>query len=229
MTRGEAAIALEVITAKVLLHQLEVYVLIDHGSTHSFISSRMTSHMHIKHDTLDLRVNVHTPIGEVLVVEKVYRDRLIKMGDAELYVNLIILPFLEFDIILGMDWLSRHHAKVDCYTKEIIIDSPGQTRVMFCGDLQMVQSCLISTISVFKMIRKGCEAYLAHLVDMTSNSGKFEDIPVVKEFQYIFLEYLSGMPPDRDIEFSIEVALDTTPIFNAPYRMAPVELKKLKT
>ena len=64
-----------------------------------------------------------------------------------------------------MDWLTRHHAKVDCYTKEVIIESPGQERVIFQGERKMIHSCLISAMSAFKMIRKGCEAYLAHVVE----------------------------------------------------------------
>ena len=131
LTRGEAEAAPEVITGKVLLYQLEVYVLIDPGSTHSFISSKMTSHLHKSQEILDLKVNVHTPLGEVEVVDRVYRDYPVQIGNTELKADLIVLPFQEFDIILGMDWLTRHHAKVDCYTKEVIIESPGQERVIF--------------------------------------------------------------------------------------------------
>ena len=113
LTRGEVEAAPEVITGKVLLCQLEVYVLIDPGSTHSFISSKMTSHLHKSQEILDLKVNVHTPLGEVEVVDRVYRDYPVQIGNTELKADLIVLPFQEFDIILGMDWLTRHHAKVD--------------------------------------------------------------------------------------------------------------------
>ena len=228
LTIGEAEAAPEVITGKVLLYQLEAYVLIDPGSTHSFISSRMTSHLRKSHKILDLKVNVHTPLGEVEVVDRVYRDCPIQIGNTELKADLIILPFQEFDIILGMDWLTRHHAKVDCYTKEVIIESPGQERVVFQGKSKMIHSCLISAISAFKMIRKGCEAYLAHVVDTNTNPTKLEDIPIVREFPDVFPDDLPGMPPDRDIEFNIDTIPGTTPISIPPYRMAPVELKELK-
>ncbi|XP_074336882.1 uncharacterized protein LOC141674054 [Apium graveolens] len=228
LTRDEAATAPEVITGKVLFNNLEVCVLIDPGSTHSFISSKMTSHMHKNPDTLDYKVNVYTPLGEVVVVDRIYRDGFIQISEAKLHADLIVLSFREFDIILGMDWLSKHRAKVDCYTKEVVIDSPGQNRVLFCGDRQMIPSCLVSALKAFKMIRNGCDAYLAHAVDNNATTSKFEDIPVVKEFLEVFPEELPGMPLDRDIEFSIELLPSTTPISNSPYRMAPVELKELK-
>ena len=58
---------------------------------------------------------------------------------------------------------------------------------------------------------------------------KLEDIPVVKEFQDVFLEELPGLPPEREVDLSIDILSGTTPIFRAPYYMAPTELKELKT
>ena len=116
LTRDEAVAAPEVITGKVLLQQLEAYVLIDPGSTHSFLSSKMASHMHTNHDMLDHRVSVLTPLGEVVILDKVYRDCCIQIGESKVYADLIVLPILEFDIILSMDWLSRHRARVDYTT-----------------------------------------------------------------------------------------------------------------
>ena len=133
------------------------------------------------------------------VVDRVYRDSPVQIGNTELKEDLIVLPFQEFDIILGMDWLTRHHAKVDSYTKEVIIESPGQERVVFQGERKMIYSCLISVMSAFKMIRKGCEAYLAHVVDTDTSPTKLETILIVREFPDVFLDEFPGMPPDRDI------------------------------
>ncbi|XP_077242573.1 uncharacterized protein LOC143883096 [Tasmannia lanceolata] len=56
---------------------------------------------------------------------------------------------------------------------------------------------------------------------------RLEDIPVVRDFLDVFPEDLPGLPPDREIEFSIDLVPSTGPILKAPYRMAPVELKEL--
>ena len=83
-------------------------------------------------------------------------------------------------------------------------------------------------MSAFKMIRNGCEAYLAHVVDTNASIINLKDIPVVREFPDVFPEDLPGMPPDRDTEFNIEIVPRTTSISITPYRMAPLELKELK-
>ena len=57
---------------------------------------------------------------------------------------------------------------------------------------------------------------------------RLEDIPVVREFPDVFPDDLPGIPPDREIDFQIELALGTETILRAPYRMAPAELKELK-
>ena len=75
-----------------------------------------------------------------------------------------------------------------------------------------------------KMLRKGCQVYLAFVMDRRQEGTRLEDIPIVKEFSYD----ISGLPPDREIEFVIELVLGTEPISIPPYRMAPAELKELK-
>ena len=77
----------------------------------------MASHMHTNHDMLDHKMSVRTPLGEVIILYRVYRDCCIQIDESKVYADLIVLPILEFDFILGMDWLSRHRARVDCYTK----------------------------------------------------------------------------------------------------------------
>ena len=57
---------------------------------------------------------------------------------------------------------------------------------------------------------------------------KLQDIPIVNEFSDVFIDDLTGLPQDREIEFTIELAPNTSPISKAPYRMAPMELKELK-
>ena len=80
-----------------------------------------------------------------------------------------------------------------------------------------------------KMLRKGCQGYLAFVVDRRQEGTQMEDIPIVKEFPDVFPDDISGLTPDRSIEFVIELIPWTEPISIPPYRMAPVELKELKS
>ena len=78
------------------------------------------------------------------------------------------------------------------------------------------------------MLRKGCQGYLAFVVDRRQEGTRLEDIPIVKEFPDVFPDDISSLPLDRAIEFVIELISGTKPISIPPYRMAPIELKELK-
>ena len=74
------------------------------------------------------------------------------------------------------------------------------------------------------MVRKGCEAYLAYVVDMKKAKPSSSDIPTVCDYPNVF----PGLPPRREIKFAIDVVLGVAPSSITPYRMAPMELKELK-
>ena len=78
------------------------------------------------------------------------------------------------------------------------------------------------------MVIKGCLAFLAHHTDDTAQVPSIESFSIVREFLDVFLADLPGMPPDRDIDFCIDLEPGTRPISITPYRMAPVELRELK-
>ena len=86
---------------------------------------------------------------------------------------------------------------------------------------------LISAITTKKMLRRGCQGYLAVVRDVEADKGAVERVPVVCEFPDVFPEELLGLPPDREIKLCIDVVPGTNPISMPPYRMAPAELKKL--
>ena len=78
-------------------------------------------------------------------------------------------------------------------------------------------------------LRNGCEAFLALVLDSKRGQVNLEDIPMIKEFLDVFPEELPGLPLEREVDMSIEVAHGTTLISRAPYHMSPIELKELKT
>ena len=108
-------------------------------------------------------------------------------------------------MILGMDWLSRHHATMDFFRKEVKFCRPGEPEITFCG----VRKILSSSMMARKMLRKSYPGYLAYAVEVKDDDMRLEDIPVVKEFPDVFLNDLPGLPPDREIDFQIELALET--------------------
>ena len=80
-----------------------------------------------------------------------------------------------------------------------------------------------------KWLGEGCQAYLANLEESESKPKELSLIPVVAEFPDVFLDELPGLPPKRTVEFVIDLVPGVSPISKAPYRMAPAELKELKS
>ena len=135
---------------------------------------------------------------------------------------------MDFDEILGIDWLSKHYATVDCRRKEVIFRIPNVEEFKFVGDKSSAPQNLFSAITARKILRKGCQGYLALVRDTTAEKTSISDIPVACEFPDIFFDELPGLPPHREIKFSIDMVSYTASIFMPPYRMAPTELKELK-
>ena len=131
-------------------------------------------------------------------------------------------------MILGMDWLSRHQVMVDCRMKRVTLRTPNEDEVTFISERSNHLSNVIFAAITRKMVRKGCEAYLAYVIDMVKARSSVSDIPNVSDFRDVFPEELSGLPPQREIEFAIDVVPSATLVSITPYRMAPVELKELK-
>ena len=170
---------------------------------------------------------------------RVYRDCPIKIREYEFWGDLIELSFREFDVILGMDWLSRHRAIVDCRMKRVTVRTPNDSEIIFISERPNHHSNVISATVARKMVQKGCEAYLAYVIDTVKARPSVSDIPTVSDLPDVFLEELPGLPPQREIEFAINVVPGATPASVtplpgatpasvAPYRMAPLELKELK-
>ena len=142
---------------------------------------------------------------------------------------LIVLGIHDFDIVLGMDWLTKQRATLDCYKKEVRLVRPEEPGVILWGIRREIAPSLINAMTASKMLRKGCQGYLAFIVDMRQEGTRLEDIPIVKEFPDVFLDDISGLPPDREVEFTIDLIPGTEPISIPPYRMSPAELRELKS
>ena len=107
-----------------------------------------------------------------------------------------------------MDWLATHHALIDCFAKKATFHIPGQPEFYFEGSSSDTPIQLISVMKAQSLLKKGCEGYLAYIMG-DDRDVKLEDIT----------------PPKREVEFTIELVLGTTPISKAHYQMARLELK----
>ena len=205
-----------------------MHALIDTRSTHSYLCTDIPNLGNLPRSETEYDILVMNPLGHNVIVNKVYRDCLIKIRECEFLGDLIELSFREFDVILGMDWLSRHRAIVNCRTKRVTLRTPNDDEVIFIEERSNHLSNVISATTARKMVRKGCEAYLDFVIDIVKARPSVSDIPTVSDFSDVFPEELPQLPPRREIEFSIDVVPGATPTSITPYRMAPLELKELK-
>ena len=128
-----------------------------------------------------------------------------------------------------MDWLTKHRAIIDCSQKTVVLRFSNQTKVMVQGIGLSAMSNVIFAMQARRFMRKGCETFLVVILDSKRCQVDVEQIPVVREFPDVFLEELLGIPLERDVDLAIEIVLGTVPMSRAPYRMAPTELKELKS
>jgi hypothetical protein len=129
----------------------------------------------------------------------------------EFLANLIVLESKGIDMILGMEWLSKHNGLIDCAKKAVrLTPSSGK-------ELEYIAESLVTDKAASNRI------VLNHL-----DAASTLDIRTVSEYPNVFPEELPGMPPDREIEFVIELVPGTAAIFKRPYRMAANQLAELK-
>ena len=102
-------------------------------------------------------------------------------------------------------------------------------KVCFLGERKILPSNITSVLTATKMLKRGCEAFLAHVVSVETNAPNLANISMVRRFSDVFSEDLPRLSLVRELEFDIDLAADTRPISRVPYRMALPELKELNT
>ncbi|XP_040951525.1 uncharacterized protein [Gossypium hirsutum] len=144
-------------------------------------------------------------LGQSVRVSKLYRDVSLEVQGAVFLANLMELPFGEFDMILGMDWLVKHCVSLDCTTKRVVLRTEGGNEVVVIGERQNYLANVISVLVAEKLVRKGCEAYLAYVSVSGSKDSIVKDIKTVRDFLDIFPKELPSLPPNQKVEFGIEL------------------------
>ena len=98
--------------------------------------------------------------------------------DRELLADLVLLDVMDFDVILRMDWLSQHYAIVNYQRKELIFRILNVEEFKFVGDKSSAPQNLIFAITARKILRKGCQGYLALVRDTTAEKTSISDVPI---------------------------------------------------
>ncbi|XP_052193851.1 uncharacterized protein LOC127802184 [Diospyros lotus] len=215
LTRQDTIEDPAVIEGTMLLSGIPMHVLIDSRASHSFISHAFAEILKEKPENLNCRMIVATPIGKSLETSSGYKDRKIQIGEVEFLVDLILLEFQDFDVILGIDFLAKYNATLDCKAKTVYLKS-GDSNIKFRGQKRASDRKWISALKAKKLLRQGAQGYLTCVHGRSEEPLKVEEVRIVREFGDVFPEELPGLPPQREIEFSIEIVLGGRSSFNTP-------------
>ncbi|XP_035539657.1 uncharacterized protein K02A2.6-like [Juglans regia] len=218
-----------VITGRVRLYDFYACTLFDSGASQYFVSATFAQMCNLVTEPLSQSLLVSLPNGEMVWCSKVALGCPLDFGGRTLDADLIVFKLLGFDIILGMDWLYRYSANIDCRSRVIGFQLSDGDYLEFVGSKLKARPSIISAIQAMRDIACGADAFLLQVVSTPSEKKSLADIPVVEEFPDVFVDELPGLPPVRDMEFVIELEPRVAPVHKAPYRMAPAELKELKT
>ena len=196
----------DVIMGTLSVNSIPAKVLFDSGASHSFISRPFASKHELVFQELPRPLSVVSP-GALMNSNSLVPNVNIKMDDYSFLASPIVLGNSDIDLILGMNWLSKHKAFLDCAAKEIHLTHPSEEVIIFAAR--------DNTIRLFSLNEKG-------------EISAISQVPVVCEYEDVFPEELPGMPPHRPVEFVIELEPGTEPVCKRPYKLGPEELKELK-
>jgi hypothetical protein len=183
-----------------------VKILFDSGATHSFISEKLISKMGLKGSHTNSAYKIITPGGQI-TSDILICGVCLGLGSKIFPTNLVAISLVGMDVILGMDWIALHKVVLDISDRVVEINSPTVVHTtLYLPFKDDTDSCAYVTII-----------------------SPLEEIPVVCEYPNVFPDELPGMPPNRDVEFVIELQPGTATISKRPYRMSPKELAKLKS
>ncbi|VFQ89155.1 unnamed protein product [Cuscuta campestris] len=188
----------DVIMGMFTLFDTSVSALIDPGSTLSYLCTSMPVSSNIPRENLENPVIVSNPLGHSLCLKYIYPDCPLVVQGKSFPENLIELPHQEFDVILGMDWLTANQAVVDCGAHTVRLKAEDGNDVLIRGELFPKAPKFISYMQARRLIRKKCEAFLCTVRDTQLEAPGREEIPMVCEFSDVFPDELPELPPPRE-------------------------------
>ncbi|XP_070005190.1 uncharacterized protein [Nicotiana sylvestris] len=129
LSRPDIVASYAVITGIISVYSRDVSVLFDLGSTYSYVSSLFAHFLDLLRESLSTHVYVSTPMGDFVVVDQIYQSCAVTFCGYKTRANLLLLDMIDFEVILGMDWLAPYHAILDWHAKTVTLAMPELPRL----------------------------------------------------------------------------------------------------
>jgi hypothetical protein len=205
----EAREAPDVVIGTFFVNDTSAVVLFDSGASHSFISAAYVEKHNLPIALLSCQMLVSSPGGD-MPTRQLCQKVNFKVRGVGFVTNLIVLESKGIDAMLGMAWLSKHKVLIDCTKKSVKLTTPDGKELGFVTEPVVTAKGVANRTKVNQLdVSQGLE------------------VSVVNEFPDVFHEELPDMPPDRDIEFVIELKPGTALIYKTPFMMTTPELAEL--
>ena len=213
-----------VIQGKFFLSRLWARVLFDSGASHSFIAASVVIELGLEVEALEEPLFVSSPLGIRARIGMICRGCELEISGILLIVDLRVMDMSEFDVILGMDWLTAYRVVIDCERRRVTAYTQDGTHVVFQGDKHGIFPQTV--------YESRCQGQLTGwLASLTLEDEVRQDLDLPRvacEYEDVFSDELPGLPPQRVVDFGIELHPGTLPISMTSHRMAPVELQELR-
>ena len=211
----------------VLCYSTWAHVLFDSGASRSFMSTSFAYILDLEIAPLSCPLFVETPMGGMMEAKWGCSGCVLNVGGYEVVIDLVLLHMTLFDVIVGMDWLAPHHAILDCFSKKVTFQIGCGSRVSFYADRGGGPTRPLIEMENKWLGKNGGQHFLFTMPREIKRKVAMDCIPQVCDFANVFPDELPGLPPHREMDFSIVLYLGIDPVSVAPFRMAPVELKEL--
>nr|GEZ72741.1 reverse transcriptase domain-containing protein [Tanacetum cinerariifolium] len=197
-----------IIMCTFLLNNRYAKILFDTGADKSFVSTTFSALIDITPTTLENHFDVELADGKIIRVNTIIRGCILNFMNYPFNIDLMPVPLGSFDVISGMDCLTKYHGVIIC-DKKIVRVPFGREMLIFQGnrDNQREESRLniISCTKAQEYLSKGCDVFLENVTTKEakdkSEGRRIEDVPIVRDFPKVFPEDLPGIPPARPVEF----------------------------
>ncbi|GJU81517.1 putative reverse transcriptase domain-containing protein [Tanacetum coccineum] len=196
-----------IVTGTFSLNNHYATMLFDFGIDYSFVSTTFVPLLDIEPSSLGFSYEIEIASGQLVEINKVIRGCKLEIEGHTFDIDLIPFGHGSFDVIIGMDWLSRHRAEIVCHERVVRIPLPHGEMLRVYGERP--------------------EEKVKRLMSAKAEEPKLEDIAIIRNFSEVFPDDLSGLPPSREVEFCIDLIPRAMSVVKSPYRLAPTEMEEL--
>ena len=180
-------------------------VLFDTGADKSFVSIDFKPLIPIQSTKLTDSYKIELADGKLIKTSEILQGCTLQLKDHSFSIDLLPIELGSFDVVVGMDCLSKNRAEIVCYDKIVRVPLSNGEVLVIQGEKSGTVLRIISCIKSQKYLLKGYHTVLAHVSKKKTEEKQLGDIPIVRDYPEVFPEDFPGLPPSRQVEFRIDL------------------------